>query len=594
MKRLYSFKKTGWLLLICMLALYISSCKKLFEITPQSAFDEEYVFSTTANALTALLGAYAAMTGDVGYGSRLSFFYTCDDDAVITTSGQIDEQYRSIGRYYANGGNGQLLSPFNNLYSGIERANICIKKIPAMDKYTGGSEAEKVQLKRMYGEALTLRAQYYFELVRNWGDVPAPFVPSYDQEDLFLEKTDRDTIYGKILADLKTAIDLLPWRTEVALDERITKGAAKALRAKIALFRGGYSLRRASHLMERRDDYLTYYQIARDECYEIMQRRDQHTLNTSFLSLFKDNIDAHKLDPSGEVLFEVGLAGGTASTDGKMGYFDGNKMNGKGSRGMTIIPSYFYSFDSLDTRRDVTVATYDVDANGYKVGNQLNILSSAKFRREWITPALSPDDAASYYGINWPLIRFSDVLLMFAEAENELNPAPTGEAISAFEEVRKRAFGSNASKMGITPTDKAGFFNAIVNERSFEFGGEGIRKFDLIRWNLLGTKIDETRDKLRKMSLRQAPYTSLPTNVFTKINSTELVYYSSLYRPVPNPQPSTTLWKKISWVGTSMITENYINIVAQYYQPNHSELLPLPVTVINNNPKLKQDCGCDN
>ena len=594
MKLVTSYKRKSWLFMICMAALAVSSCKKLFEITPESAFDENYVFSNTANTLTALMGVYAAMTGDQAYGSRLNFFYTCDDDAVITTSGQLDEQYRSMGRYYATSGNGQLLSPFNNLYTGIERANICIKQIPAMEKYTRGTDAEKIQLKRMYGEALTLRAQFYFELIRNWGDVPAPFIPSADQQDLFLEKTDRDTIYGKILADLKTAEDLLPWRTEVAVDERISKGAAKALRAKIALFRGGYSLRRESHLMERRADYLTYYQIARDECYEIMQRRDQHTLNTSFLSLFKDNLDAHKIDPSGEVLFEVGLAGGTSSTDGKLGYFDGNKVNGKGSRGMTIIPSYLYSFDSLDTRRDVTVAMYDVDANGYKVGNQLNILSSAKFRREWITPALSPDDAASYYGVNWPLIRFSDVLLMFAETENELNPAPTAAAINAYEEVRKRGFGANASKIGVTPADKTGFFNAIVNERSFEFGGEGIRKFDLIRWNLLGAKIAETRDKLQKMSLRQAPYNSLPTNLFTKINSTDFVYYGSLYKPVPNPQPSTTVWKKLSWVGTSMITENYINIVAQYYQPNHSELLPLPVTVINNNPKLKQDCGCDN
>ena len=88
-------------------------------------------------------------------------------------------------------------------------------------------------------------------------------------------------------------------------------------------------------------------------------------------------------------------------------------------------------------------------------------------------------------GYNWAMIRFSDVLLMYAEAVNEINGSPTPAAITAFEEVRKRAYRGNTALIGITPTDKAGFFNAIVNERFLEFGHEAIRKYDLIRWNLL-------------------------------------------------------------------------------------------------------------
>ncbi|MCH5716642.1 RagB/SusD family nutrient uptake outer membrane protein [Niabella hibiscisoli] len=94
-------------------------------------------------------------------------------------------------------------------------------------------------MQRLYGEALTLRAQFYFELIRNWGDVPASFIPSIDQPNLFLEKTDRDVIYDSLIADLKRAEDLVPWRTEVSSDERITKGAVKALRARLALYSGG-------------------------------------------------------------------------------------------------------------------------------------------------------------------------------------------------------------------------------------------------------------------------------------------------------------------------------------------------------------------
>src|SRR5204863_9315955 len=115
---------------------------------------------------------------------------------------------------------------------------------------------------------------------------------------------------------------LVQWRPEVASfgdseDERITKGAVKGLRARIALYRGGYSLRSAAskygQIMARPTDYKTYYQIAKDECSDLMARRDQHTLNTSFLALFKNNIDAHIIDPSGEVMFEVAMAGGTGS-----------------------------------------------------------------------------------------------------------------------------------------------------------------------------------------------------------------------------------------------------------------------------------------
>jgi hypothetical protein len=574
----------------------IVACNKTLNREPKSAFDEQYVFSSTISATSAVLGVYNALTGDNGYGSRLNLYYTVDNDCILgppnTASGGGDNDRSSIARYNTASGNQQLEAPFNKLYTGIERANVCIKNIPAMDLYTNGSATDQAALKRLYGEALTLRAQFYFEAVRNWGDLPAPFVPSADQTDLFLEKTDRDTIYDHILADLKIAEDLVPWRTEVARDERITKGAVKGLRARIALFRGGYSLRRATHQMERRSDYLTYYTIARDECSDLLARRDEHTLNTSFRSVFKDNLDAHVIDPSGEVMFEVALAGGTSSTDGKMGYYDGNKVNGKGNRFRYIVPTYFYAFDSLDTRRDVTCAPYDVASNGYKTGLTIYNVSPGKYRREWISnPLIDPTSSEQYFGVNWPILRFSDVLLMFAEADNELNSGPTPAAVSAYEEVRKRAFGSAA--IGITPADKEGFFNAVVNERALEFGEEGIRKYDLIRWNLINQKLIDTRANLTKMINKQAPYDNLPQTMYYKINSSgDYTFYNSLYNPSPTTAPSTSTWKSVAWV--SSITPAFINAVAELFKPNHSELLPLPLTIINSNPKISQDCGCNN
>jgi hypothetical protein len=578
------------------LAGFITSCKKQLDQEPQSAFDEQYVFSNVTNATAALIGVYNELAGDLGYGSRLSTIYPYDTDEMlgILNTSTPDNSSRDLARYNLQPSNAQLEGPFVQLYTGIERANICIKNIPNMSLYKTGSATQIMQLQRLYGEALTLRAQFYFELVRNWGDVPALFEPAIDQPNLFLPKADRDSIYDHLLDDLKLAATLLPWRNEagVASDERITKGAAKALRARIALFAGGYSLRRPSNQMQRRSDYLKYYQITKDECADIMQRRDAHTLNPSFKAVFKDAIDAHKIDSYGEVIFEVAMAGGNGTSDSKLGYYDGPRFYVPGNttllgNGQTrVVPTYFYAFDTLDTRRDVTCAPYYNAADNSKTVQTMINMTSGKFRADWVTnPA--PSSAVQYLGVNWPLIRFADVLLMFAEADNELNNGATAAAIAAFEEVRKRGFAGNENRIGTTPTEKNAFFNALVNERSFELGGEGIRKYDLIRWNLINQKILDTRAALTKMQSRTAPYDKLPQTVYYKSKSPDVIFSSSLYQPAPATAPSG--YTKVLWV--SSITAAYITNVAQLFKPNHSELMPIPQPSIDANPNITQDYG---
>ncbi|WP_230471229.1 RagB/SusD family nutrient uptake outer membrane protein [Hymenobacter jejuensis] len=113
----------------------------------------------------------------------------------------------------------------------MERANICIKNIPEMALYTSGSSADTAALHRLHGEALTLRAQYYYELIRNWGDVPVQFNPSTPGQDFKLPNADRNATLTQLIADLLTAEKLVPWRSQAGLvNERITKGAVKALR----------------------------------------------------------------------------------------------------------------------------------------------------------------------------------------------------------------------------------------------------------------------------------------------------------------------------------------------------------------------------
>ena len=292
------------------------SCKKYLEVAPVSSFGTDYVFGSATNAKTALLGVYAALTGDQGYGIRVSMYYPYDNDLMMGQGGTPypDNERRDIAHFNLNANNTQLAGPFNQLYSGIEKANICIYNIPKMDGYANSTE-----LKRMHGEALTLRALFYLELVRNWGDVPAQFLPSSVEPDLFKAKMDRDTIYDHLLEDLGIAATLVPWRNAVSVDERITQGAVRGLRARIALYRAGFSLRRNKQ-MQRGSNHMAYYAIAKDECAAIMQS-NQHNLNSSYESVFKNYIAGKQIEQNGEVLWEVAMAGGhSALGDSKLGY----------------------------------------------------------------------------------------------------------------------------------------------------------------------------------------------------------------------------------------------------------------------------------
>lgn len=579
-----------WAVTVLMTAgasLLLGSCKKYLNVEPVSSFGTDYIFSNTTNADLAVMGAYSALGGDQGYGIRISMYYPYDNDEMMGQSGAAgDNERRDIARYNAKPSNTQLANPFNQLYAGIERANICIYNIPRMNMYNNGSESEKKKLRHLYGEALTLRAQFYMELIRNWGDVPAQFLPSSQETDLFKAKTDRDTIYDRLLADLAEATTLVPWRTESTVtNERITQGAVRGLRARIALYRGGYSLRKSKQ-MERAANYKDFYQIARQECEAIMARPQDHNLNASFKAVFKDAICAHRQEPNGEILWEVGMTGGGSGFgDSKLGYYNGPRYNNTGNSALTILPTYFYSFDPQDTRRDVTCAPYDIAQNLNLTGRKLQTMVDGKFRRDWTAQLTSQ---AQYFGTNWPMIRFSDVLLMFAEADNELNNGPSAAAIAAYEKVRVRAFGGNASLIGTTPADYAGFFAAVRNERMLELGGEGIRKYDLIRWNILGQRLAEAKAAMQAMVNKEAPYENLPAKMYYQTNSPTLVWSHSFYEPGPASAP--TGYTEVAWVGSG-VTTTLINIIASNFTANKSELLPLPQASIDANPNLTQDYG---
>jgi hypothetical protein len=608
-------------LIITAASVMFFSCKKFLNQTPITEVGADQVFKDVPSTYKAISGVYSRLVGDAGYGIRVSLYYPVDNDEMQGPTGAGDNDRRDLARYAATSGNAQITNPFNQMFAGIEFANICIANIPNMEMYNNGTDQQKKQLRRMYGEALTLRAQFYLEAIRNWGDLPAHWLPASVQAtgEQFPGRTDRDSLYDHLLNDLKAAEDLVPWKNDLAaigdpIDERITKASVKGLRARIALYRGGYSLRQTGG-MQRGSNYLAYYQIAKEECNDIINS-GQHSLNPSYKALWKSQVCAHAIaDPNGELIFQASAAGLTGAEDTKLGYYNGPTVNGFGNKSINVLPSYFYLFDSTDTRRDVTCAPYNVGADGsVKIGQAITAICDGKYRRDWVTnPTTSPTNAVQYLGLKWQILRYSDVLLMFAEAENEMN-GPTAAAYNAVNIVRRRGFGKPITTVdptvdipsGLTKSD---FFKNIVRERALELGGEGIRKYDLIRWNLLASAISESRANMTKMSTStvmvnptyMAAYPSyclstvLPTKMYYKNSNTAddyTLWANSFYTTAPASAPASTT--QVTWLSTAIATAGTTSPVGRYatgYVTGKGELLPIPQPARDANFNLTQNPG---
>jgi len=597
-------------ILSCLIIFFtLTSCDEFLDAENISNSNEEQQFDSAADTFTALIGVYNQVIGDDGYGQRLNLYFPQSADDFKTSGDYNCNDRRGLSTYGACTSNPDLNKPFLKLYSGIERANLVIKNIPLSPVYQTGSTTDKKLMDRYLGEAYTLRAQFYYDLIKNWGDVPMQLVPSSDLETVYLPKTDRDVIYEQMIADLAKAATLVPWRSEAGgSNTRITKAAVKGLRARIALARAGYSLRRSPRVMAQGSNPQVYYKIAYDECKDIITKGD-HGLNASFEAVFRALHDNSE-DAAHEVIFAVGAFGGNAATDSKIGYYNGMRhdasSNWASSGGVNALPVYFYEFGKFDVRRDLTVASMQINAANQAILATGALCTDGKFRKSWT----SITGTAQNLAIDWPMIRYSDILLMFAEADNEINGSPSAEAVNAVQQVRNRAYAGNLGQAGTIPTDKTGFFNYIVHERLLEFGGEGLRKYDLIRWNLLATKIAETRVKLAQFQNGTGQYTNTPTVLYYKdspydktktaqaaLNAIDIYVPAGVSRAdvyyTPAQSGTPTGYKAVNW--RVAVTADYINSplkgYAQYFEANRKELFPIYNDIILSNYNLQQDYG---
>ena len=500
-------KKIINILGVSALLLAFTSCEDWLDMPSESKADSSTVFESVARAEMTVVGCYANT-----FNRELYYQLGMGTDECISTEGTTNGKNQVSNYQYTT--SNIPTSTYTAMYKGIEYANVCIKNLPLM---SAASESEQKKINSLLGEALAIRAMNYWNLIRFFGDVPYADIPVADQGTFSSSRVSRDTIYDHCVADLQRAVELLPWASEgmVSTPERFTKNAAYGILARVSLYAAGYSLRWDltkvpydvnTVQIARRSDAARVkelYQIAANACKAVITQNENDLL-TKYDDVFRDLMLGEYND---ETMLEYGQWG-TDVNGSVTGYTIGifahtNSSFKKAAPQMVAIPTYYFEFEEGDVRRDVTICNYGITENDVRQMNTYAAGSAGKYRVNWKSEV---GTAVNKRDINWPVLRYSDVLLMYAEALNEVNNGPTTEAVDALKEVRKRAFGGDETKIGIIPAGHDDFLNMIIEERKLEFGFESWRRTDLARWGILYETLTEEKTKLIQLANREGQY----------------------------------------------------------------------------------------
>ena len=499
-----------------------------------STLDESSVFATYSLAESEVMSIHVSFGETNSYRGRFLPYYGVNPDVEWGNAPSYADRVsdkQSLWNYSTQAANGQMNTANNayaKFYEGIERANLAIKGIRQY-----GNIENNADMRHLLGEALTLRAVIYNDLLKAWGDVPARFEPN-NSDNMYLPRTNRDVIYKQLLADLLEAEDYCYWAKENAITkttERVNKDFVKALRARLALYAGGYGLRGDGYRLSKDPELAPekMYQIAKQECEEVIAHGSSKlgSFKENFVKLCQDNVTA-----GGESLWEIPFSAGR----GRVLYTWGLKHNAKDqytqqSQGgiNRAVSTLYYDYDPEDIRRDITVVPYEwskdlKDGKAHVVLSGLNKMCFGKLRYEWMNRIVTStnDD-----GVNWQYMRLADVYLMAAEAENELGN--TAAAWSYMKPVLDRVLPAakvSALQTKYTASQQA-FREGIYDQRALEFAGEALRKADLVRWGIIDQKMAEAKAKLQALQTRTGDYAGLPDKVYLKTveNESEIEIY---------------------------------------------------------------------
>ena len=560
-------------IIIAFLVLFgFTSCNDYLDVSSDSKHEKEYVFGQIEEMDRMLTAVYASMLSNNTYGSIHLSNFALNSDVEFTsfTGTEPNVNGSEIKRFDGASNNSDVSKYWTSMYKGIESANIFIEGTLNGSIY----DDENEEIQQMLGEAKTLRAMFYHDLVVHFGDVPFTTTPtSLAGDSPVAEVKDRNEILTFCIEELRAAAPKMKYAR--VLNEgvkRVSKEFTQGLIARMALTRGGYSLypdkSNASNVgtMERPSDYLQYYEIARDYADSVITSQT-HSLTKSFRDVFIDEcnyISTANDDPIFEIPFLRYQSGDVGYIHGPSGDWTNNTTTdlnvwGRAAPSSRLNAFYRFSFDREDARLDYTIGMWYYQTNGTPRMRADYYVHNNKWSKFWtdrsnLNLTLSPGSEGKT-GIAYPYMRYAEILLIYAEAVNELENGVGGangaKAKDALRQVRERAFRGNensAEKVDAyvesVSASKETFFEAIYNERKWEFGGENLRWKDLVRWNLYTKVIVESF-----MDYHMAAYLSDGiTTDEPPFNSEkwEKLPPSIYYKEIDNPEdkniyPNTTL-----------------------------------------------------
>ncbi|TCC98205.1 RagB/SusD family nutrient uptake outer membrane protein [Pedobacter psychroterrae] len=502
--------KAKYLLPIFIILLTVSSCKKYLAVDPTDFTTPETFFESPKDLDQALTGIYSILNNTGTYSRNLVFdlAFGTDEAFYKRSTAQVDPIV-----YNADGSNSTITATWSSLYEGINNANLLLENInrPVMDETERG---------RIRGEALFLRAFLYFQLVHLWGDVPLILKPTKSGIYVKNARTPQTKVYDQILGDMIIAEGLVNAGIGKDGSGRVTKAAVWGILSRVCLKMAGAPL-----------NDVAKFEDAKMWADKVIQS-GVHSLNPNYAQVFI-NLTQDKYDIA-ECIWEVEIAGNGIGNPLQTGGWFAKKLSVRNQSG----PLYGYAEvgatgilyrrydDPHDVRRDRNIATYYFpDIKSESLNDTLPHPATAIYIRDtgkWrIQEEISGSRNSNAGPTNFPLLRYADVLLMYAEAENEIN-GPTAAAFTALNQVRARA-----KARDFTPSDasdKDSFRRIIQDERSRELCYEATRKFDLIRWGIfIGVMKDVENDIL----------SNAPTNLQYGATGYTNVKARNLLLPIP-------------------------------------------------------------
>lgn len=596
-----------------------SSCEAFLDSESPSTFDASTVYSNynlTENTIFSISQSFGETNS---YRGRfLSWVGLNSDIEWYNTYKPTDEKYQ-IAAYTQLPSNAQLNldnGPFAKMYEAIERANLCIEGIRQY-----GNPSEDADMAYLLGEVLTLRALLYYDLTKAWGDVPARFSPT-TSETIYLAKESRDVIYKQLLTDLDEAIAYLPYpgaTTATSRTDRVNKVFAEGLFARIALMASGYAIRPDDGMVGTGDlgqiRLSSDPELQKDVLYPraIAHLRDAIASGTAGLEDFEtywknqSNLDNLTAGPGYETLFVIPFSDGrgrwnysfAVRSEGSS-YAGGSTVTRGGDAGP--VPTMWFRYDADDVRRDITCVNWRWNSDDEPELPGIQKWYFGKYRFEWMTS--KPYTGGNDDGVKPVVLRYADVLLMAAEIANELGEL--SEAKGYLQQVRERAFKGHeddAETYVAAITDKDAMFDAIVEERALEFCGEMTRKFDLIRWNLLKTKMDQTVTDLKNLrdNLKAPDGTlinGLGGDVYYQVDGSTITIWGFSGE---NSKPSGAWEKKSEYITRTVDSKGadtglYTGLVEGIYGADPDQYMFWPIyntTMINSQGLIKNDYGYD-